>query len=301
MEVSMFKSYDMSALGTYLKNLRKSLNLTQKEVSKKGMINIDTLRRIENGYVMPKYETIETLSIVYRVDLLLAFSFLRTSSVLYELYRKLDKAIVNYNVEMILEIKLQLDTLVEYKERIKLVNINEIRQLEFFIEGIEYYYSNSYGLCIEKLIDSIKITNEQFDINIIKVTKMNVIESRILLLISLCLTSMREHSRANELMLYNLKQLTGSANFSVINIQLIIKLYFNISYNFYNLQNMGDSIKFANKGIKFCKDHDSIYCLHLLYYRRGIAKFKMGNNGYKNDLKVSVYSSTHSVRLIIMR
>lgn len=137
----------MSALGTHLKNLRKTLNLTQKEVSKKGMINIETLRRIENGYVMPKYETIETLSIVYRVDLLSVFSSLRTSNVLFDLYKELDRAIVNYNVNCVFDLNNQLKAISLQKEKIKLVNIKEIAQFELFINGIEEYYSQSFSDC----------------------------------------------------------------------------------------------------------------------------------------------------------
>lgn len=129
------------------------------------------------------------------------------------------------------------------------------------------------------------ITIPDFSTENISLIKFNMIEFRILLLISLSLTGLREYEIANEIMLINLKQLQGSGEMSILNIQLIIKLLFNISYNYYNMQDQINSIKYADNGIKFCKEHSSMYCLYLLFYRRGIAKYKIGNKGYRNDLK----------------
>jgi transcriptional regulator with XRE-family HTH domain len=61
--------YDLQSFGEELKNIRKSLNLTQKDVAEQISINIDTLRKIENGKVMPRQETLELLSIVFKKDL----------------------------------------------------------------------------------------------------------------------------------------------------------------------------------------------------------------------------------------
>ncbi|KKC28553.1 helix-turn-helix protein [Caldanaerobacter subterraneus subsp. pacificus DSM 12653] len=61
--------YDLEAFGEELKNIRKSLGLSQGDVSKHGFINRDTLRKIENGKVLPKQETLELLSHLYKKDL----------------------------------------------------------------------------------------------------------------------------------------------------------------------------------------------------------------------------------------
>ncbi|MGH2331959.1 helix-turn-helix domain-containing protein [Thermoanaerobacter mathranii] len=61
--------YDLEGFGEELKNIRKSLGLSQTDVSEYGFINRDTLRKIENGKVIPKQETLELLSNLYKKDL----------------------------------------------------------------------------------------------------------------------------------------------------------------------------------------------------------------------------------------
>lgn len=61
--------YDLEAFGNELKDIRKSLRLTQKDVAKQTLISIDTLRRIENGKVMPKQETLDLMSVIFKRDL----------------------------------------------------------------------------------------------------------------------------------------------------------------------------------------------------------------------------------------
>jgi len=276
----------MSALGTYLKNLRKNLNYTQAEVAKRGKINIETLRRIENGKVTPKYETIETLSIVYREDLMSAFSFYRHSKRLFELYEEIDNLIISNKITGLQKVEAKLSDIKSAKMEMMLVNIDDLRQLELFIEGIKDYYSEDYYSSIEKLTEAIKVSYVDFKIDAPVFPRMNMFESRILLLLSLCLTQNNDHEQAIEIMKLVLKLWIDSENFLTSSVQLITKLYFNISYNYYNCEDDLNTIKYNDKGIKLCKERNSIYCLYLLYYRRGIAKFKIGNRGYINDLKV---------------
>lgn len=66
----------MYRFGQVLKEIRESFNYTQQEVTlllgSNGDIpglSTETLRRIENGMVIPKFETLELLSSVYKQDL----------------------------------------------------------------------------------------------------------------------------------------------------------------------------------------------------------------------------------------
>jgi len=45
--------------------------LTQKYVEEVSGVNCDTLRKIESSLVIPRYETLEYLSMAYKVDLLI--------------------------------------------------------------------------------------------------------------------------------------------------------------------------------------------------------------------------------------
>ena len=54
----MFDSYDTKKFGEKLKELRRSLGFSQAEVSRETSINIDTIRKIENGFCIPRNDTL---------------------------------------------------------------------------------------------------------------------------------------------------------------------------------------------------------------------------------------------------
>ncbi len=283
-EVYVFVSFDMSALSTYLKKIRICMNYTQVEVANLANLNIETLRRIETGKVIPKYETIEALSKVYREDLMSAFSFFRTSQTLFKLYQEIDRCIIDSDDQGIEKLEKSLDELIMNPEEINVVNSDELEQLKFFLVAIKDYYSERYDSSLEKLLDAIQISHPKFTLDNPKDFKTNMFESRMMLVVSLCLTQKSEHRKAIEIMISILKILKSCDRFDNHRVQLITKIYVNISYNYFNLRDYYKSINYAQQGIKFCRSHSSMYGLHYLYYRRAISKYRIGNRGYVNDL-----------------
>lgn len=93
--------YDLEAFGEELKNIRKSLGLSQSDVSKYGFINRDTLRKIENGKVIPKHETLELLSHLYKKDLneLLLKYRLNDYSIFFDIKSSLEKKLESGDFE----------------------------------------------------------------------------------------------------------------------------------------------------------------------------------------------------------
>lgn len=59
----MFSSYDLTSFSKKLKAIRKSLGFSQTEVYEKTGINSDTLRRLENGMSIPRFDTFINQSI----------------------------------------------------------------------------------------------------------------------------------------------------------------------------------------------------------------------------------------------
>ena len=51
--------YNLELFGENLKEIRKALKLNQKEISEATNINESTIRRIENGKVLPQLDTLE--------------------------------------------------------------------------------------------------------------------------------------------------------------------------------------------------------------------------------------------------
>ena len=84
-----------------MKKLREVNGYSQIDVQALCGINPDTLRRLENGYTIPKYETLELLSQVYKVDLLNLLRRYRSNEKLYSYYERLDILISRYDIESI--------------------------------------------------------------------------------------------------------------------------------------------------------------------------------------------------------
>jgi len=66
--------YDLKGFGSELRQIRKSLQISQKNVRDDIGLNEDTLRKLENGTSMPRIETLDLLSITYKMDIFKIFS-----------------------------------------------------------------------------------------------------------------------------------------------------------------------------------------------------------------------------------
>lgn len=66
--------YDLAAFGLELKRIRQSLKISQSTVKKEMGIHEDTLRKLELGKSMPKIETLDLLSHLYKQDISLVFN-----------------------------------------------------------------------------------------------------------------------------------------------------------------------------------------------------------------------------------
>lgn len=281
----MFNSLDMTGFGTYLKNIRKNLKYTQNEVYDIVGINSKTLRKIENGEVIPKYKTIELLSSIYREDLMISFNLFRKSTILFDIYKQIDNEILNHNEKNISRLKREIEKLNKNPSILNLVNVNELKQLNIFTMAIIKFYDEDHKECIKLLNKALLYTHKNFSMNNPFDSKLNTFENRLILLIALCSSKLNSHEYSIDLMIQLLKILLKNKDNDEHNRMLIIKIYLNISYDYFNMSKHQKTIKYASDGIKFCRDNFSMYCLYFLYFRRGIAKYKIGNNGYRNDLK----------------
>ena len=89
--------YNLFLFGERLKNIREKLGLTQKQVVDMAFIDERTLRRMELGKVIPKLETLEALSVIYKTDLVSAIieSRITDYSMLLQTQRNIDLKLIN--------------------------------------------------------------------------------------------------------------------------------------------------------------------------------------------------------------
>ena len=112
----MFNSYDLSNFGNTLKQIRENLGYSRLQVSDNSGVHIDTIRKIEQGLTIPKYETLEILSPLYKTDLLNLLCKQRYNKSLYQFYKQIDSALINDDVKTFQKVQEEIKTVTnDYK------------------------------------------------------------------------------------------------------------------------------------------------------------------------------------------
>ncbi|HAS74604.1 MAG TPA: hypothetical protein DCS67_10715, partial [Clostridiales bacterium UBA8960] len=91
----MLSSYDLTNFSKKLKSIRNSLGYSQSEVAEKTGVNSDTLRRLENGMSIPRFDTLEVLSLFYKENLIILLDSYKVSSELSYFYDLIDYYMIN--------------------------------------------------------------------------------------------------------------------------------------------------------------------------------------------------------------
>lgn len=281
----MFYSFNITNFGKHLILLRKSNNLTQQDVVDRTGINIDTIRRIERGYNVPKQETLLILSYCYKHDLLKLFLDYRTNSQVMEIYNKLDDILVSTNENDI------IDFCNSSREKIcsktyDLLYPDELTQLDLLLEGILLLFKEKdIKKSNDKLIEAIRITSPNYTLNSSGNKKYTHLEARIIYLLGANLLDLDECETSIKL-LNTLQYLVYSE--AILSKMLSQKLYALISYNYFLLDMFWNSLLYAEKGITIANHNNSTYFLHSLLSRKSIALLKLNLNGYIESMELCI-------------
>lgn len=266
------------------------MGYTQLDVSQLCGINRDTIRRIEQGDCIPRYDTLELLSSVYKVDLLDQLKLYRSSNKLYSYYHRLEKLITNADIDV-------LNTLTEdyiafmKEEQEALFDPNLYSQFQWMLKGISAYYSEDGVKKLQSLglfINSIRLSIPSFNIYEYDTFKYNIFEMRILLLIALSLAHDGQYHQSNLILKFLLAAMLKDSLNNLDDILLTIKIYTNLSYNAFNLDDYKNSLNYSNQGIAYCNTHTNYFCLYILFFRKGIALFRLNKDGYLDPLHKSI-------------
>ena len=177
--------YNLFLFGERLKSIREKLGLTQQQVVDMAFIDERTLRRMELGKVIPKLETLEALSVIYKTDLVSAIieSRITDYSMLLQTQRNIDLKLINEEMSNFEnEFKL-IDKLLENieNEYYKIL----ITQFKLFLYGIRYYKNKEYQSALNMYINAIKQTLNDFSLDNYKEYSFSLMEIRILMNIAL--------------------------------------------------------------------------------------------------------------------
>lgn len=288
----MFVTYNLEGFGEELKKIRKSLGFSQAYVQETVGVSIDTIRKIESGRVIPRYDTLELLSVAYKEDLLDLLKNSRSNKFLMEYHDELDYIITCYDPETATNLRDKLKENFAEDTNLSMVNPQEIRQFLILVAAIDQFYSNAFfdsRLLRDKLVDALCLTIPGYRIRRFRQYKYSYIEFRILLLISLLIAREENFAFSNDILYFILDKISDKSYTTKYVDYLIITVYSNIAYNFHRLDNHAKALEVADVGIAFCREKRTNHVLFTLYYRKGMAQFFLGDENHLDSITTAFY------------
>ena len=275
-------AYNLNLFGEKLMQIRQSLCLTQNEICKLVGIDPVTIRRIEKGKVVPRLDTLEVLSPLFKQDL----------TALLLKYR-LDDFSIFCEIRNTLETKLdkgEFHTLHIESKSLKNLFISTknpyykilIRQLILFTEAIILYQDGYNDKVLDMLTNSIKITTPYFDLNTYDSLVYSSMEVRILMNIAFTLNRLNKKEKYLEILDFCINSVDS-------NEEIYHKLCHNLAGAYTRIKDFTKALKYSDLGIKSCQENRNLNGLTLLYYSKGIAEYRLNKDRYIESLKTSIY------------
>jgi len=275
--------YDLKSFGSEIRSIRNSLGLTQDDLSYLANIHVDTIRKIENGKVLPLQETLDLLAPVLKKDLnkLLLNHRIHNYCAFEEISNRLESKIDGGEFKTL---SVELEALkVLLEDILHPYFINQINQLILLIEAILLNKKyNKPDKALNKLIAAMKITTPYFTLDNYSAFVYNSTELRILMNIALLINKLKSTEESLKFMEFCMKSVEPNDN-------IYPKICYNLAYTYHRLDMHEKALKYSNLGIKYCIRKRNYNGLNLLYYRKGIAEYLIGCDKYKDSLKKAIY------------
>ena len=273
--------YNLFLFGKRLKDIREKLGLTQKQVVDMALIDERTLRRMERGKVIPKLETLEALSVIYKTDLVSAIieSRITDYSMLLQTQRNIDLKLINEEMSNFdNELKL-IDKLLENieNEYYKIL----ITQFKFFLYGIRYYKNKEYQNAIDMYINAIKQTLNDFLLDNYKEYSFSLMEIRILMNIALVEDKCEQDEKYEEILKFCINQCDE-------NNEIYPRICHNLAGVYRKKEEYSRALFYDNKGIEICKKNMFADTLAVLYYGKAFVEYRLEKTEYKKSLDLSL-------------
>ncbi|KAF5042691.1 hypothetical protein DSECCO2_509970 [anaerobic digester metagenome] len=279
----MISTLDFTEFGKRITQIRKEVRLTQNQVYERTGISEDTVRRIEKGLVIPKYETIELLSGLYKVDLVRILQDCKKDSKLNSLYKLFDLMVISHPDEKLRQLK-ALNQEIQKYDSSQLVNPAEMNLLRDFFDVTTQVLSSTQieeEPLIAQLETALGQTIPDYRIDKFQQFRYSELELRVLLLAGLIYHETGQIRSAIPIYEFCVEYLKlTQADDALSSIQLKIKLHYSLSYACYKLKDDRQSLKYADLGIKLCRTHKTFYVLEMLLARRAIAAYYLKHDNY---------------------
>ncbi|MDW7661423.1 MAG: helix-turn-helix transcriptional regulator [Bacillota bacterium] len=287
------KLYQLDKFGEDIRTLRQESNLSQADVYNLIGISQDTLRRIENGYTIPKFETLEYLSLLYKTDIVSLLSKTRighhyahgniaqtlNDMILNNDFNHLDRAINFINETIANDKELPTDHML----------LSKLFQFKVLVEIIHEYkhelFDSKHTSEIEKkILDSVALTINKFDLNYLEIYQLDFIEIRLLIIYCEILRLNNQYQGALDILAILLEKTSIKLKYDDNYLDLLFKIYFNISYCHHRNDDHQNVVSSCDKGLQICIEHSDYSLMHAFLFRKAVALFNLGEKDQSEQL-----------------
>lgn len=270
---------EIHSFGLYIRELREKFEITQAYVAKSVRISEKSYRRIETDKAVPRIETLEEMSVLFKEDLVLAF--IKRNSQGMEMFEKvkfdIEKKIKQSNYEDLKKDIPRLKNLINYINSSYYILL--YRQYILLIEGITVYREgNNYQKSTELFTEGILISNENFSINHYKEFSYSLIELRLLMNIAFSFNRLGDQEKYIEIFSFIMGEVDN-------NDPIYSTIAYNLGTAYKRSEKYVDAIGIMKKGIDYCKYSLDYSMLPILYYGMGVSEYHLNRESYQNSFK----------------
>lgn len=285
----MFESYDLDQFGKKMKTIRASLGYSQSFVAESIGINVDTLRKLENGYTIPRYDTLVYLSQFYKTDIHKLFNTYNKNKFIFEFYNKLDFLMLRGKFDDIKKLHDDFISSINSSGKINLINPSIFKQIDGLLHATSCRYQGDIDLALETIICAIKLTIPDFDIVNFASFRYTSFEIRLLLVAATCLGDLRQCKLSIQISEYILTIITSTLYSDKIEDLYVIKSLSHISYNYHRLDEHDKALEYAQKGIEISLAKGHFDLLHFLFLRKAVAEMELQIDSNIESFKKCLY------------
>lgn len=267
-------------IGSEVKRIRKEMGISQAELAEKSNVSIDTLRRLENGYNLPRLDSIVPIFKVLGIEWELLLKTKKGSSwqdvqnILEKASQELDQNNLDNILECISQLTYYRDTLPNsYKIKLD-------QYLLFFQACLSRSKDKNLVLYKKYLEDALSLTKKSEDL-LSESSNYNELEIRILQSLSEYYIDIEDNEKAFNI-LNHLKEVTPTES------KLFPKICYNLARYYYIEQKYNDTILLCKIGLEEGSKISNYNSFPLLYYMIGISKYKIGEHDFRFYLDSSL-------------
>lgn len=276
--------------GRFVKNQRKSMGYSQKDVYHLTGISVETQRLLENGYREPRLITLERLSEVYKTDLIFYLVKYRTENDLFsEVF--LDKMALNFSEKNFDDFIDDIDAMIDVIHQEYLQDGHKTKENMKFVEALKSFkdlkldrfrFNMSNAVFYEQLLHFFSTNKAEM----LSDSAIYYFEAQVAILLAIAYRKSDRFDDSEKVLKRLIARLEPIEYKTVRQSDYLASAYYNLSYLYHRQNRYEDTIDivdllYKSPDIRMKRAH---FCDLLL--RKAIAQFRLNNENYKHTFAV---------------